>query len=316
MAHAPIGVMYDHLHPAGDLMLGYRFSWSHEEGLRQGSSTISNGSGFGIQSPMGMPYMAIPLEMDMSMQMIELMYAPTDWLTLMLMPMYMEMNMTMEMRAAPGAGGMAMPMVHSHGVAGWGDTLLAAMLPVIGSSEAHQVLFNLGLSMPTGSVDGMHKGKLTHYMMQLGSGTWDLQPGLTYTGQSGNWNWGAQSLITWRMEDANASGYRLGDALDTTAWLSTDLSEKVSVSGRIAWRHEGAIQGRYNAPHHSGSPPDFPSNYGGDRLELGTGLSFSPGGAWEGQRFAIEVLTPVYQDVNGVQLDREVTLYAGWQLAF
>ncbi|WP_156346373.1 hypothetical protein [Verrucomicrobium spinosum] len=41
-----------------------------------------------------------------------------------------------------------------------------------------------------------------------------------------------------------------------------------------------------------------------------------PNGPLKNQRLAVECLWPVYQDLNGVQLERDWTLYAGWQWAF
>lgn len=54
---------------------------------------------------------------------------------------------------------------------------------------------NLGLSAPTGKVDielrRMAKidGGLIHFGMQLGSGTWDFMPSLTYAGEKSRWSW-------------------------------------------------------------------------------------------------------------------------------
>ncbi|MEX2578374.1 MAG: hypothetical protein WD342_04885 [Verrucomicrobiales bacterium] len=320
---APIGVMYEHAHPAGGLMFGYRFSWDHDEGMRQGTSKISPEQIFLERAPDGNLYSATPLDMEMSMHMFEIMYAPTDWVTLMLMPMYMEM--TMSMRAAPGGGGHGHGGMQGHGgqgaemthaTRGWGDTVLAAVFPVA-ESGGHSLLFNLGVSLPTGAVDLKHNGNLTHYMMQLGSGTWDVLPGITYTGHNDQFSWGIQSIATWRAEGENESGYRLGDALDTTAWLATSLSDWLSLSSRVAWHHEGEIARHYNAPHKNSSPPDFQSNYGGDRIDLGLGLNFLvPGGPLAGHRFGVEALAPVHQDVNGIQTNREISIIAGWTFSY
>jgi len=317
---APIGVMNDHAHAAGGLMCGYRFAWDHDRGLRKGSDPIPAGQVFRERAPDGKLYPATALEMEMSMHMFEIMYAPTDWVTLMLMPMYMDMTMTM--RRAPGGmagmagmggmgGGMG-GMEHSHSSRGWSDLGLSAMFP-LHEEDGDSLLFNLGLSLPTGAVDLRNKGMLTHYMMQLGSGTWDLQPGLTYTGSNDKFSWGLQSIANLRLEDQNSSGYSLGDALDTTAWVAVPLNDWLSLSGRAALHNEGDIEGGYNAPHRLNSPPDFTRNYGGDRVDLGVGLNVVvPGGPLAGHRFGIEALAPVHQDLKGIQLERQLSIIAGW----
>ncbi|MEZ5434786.1 MAG: hypothetical protein R3F31_27205 [Verrucomicrobiales bacterium] len=70
---------------------------------------------------------------------------------------------------------------------------------------------------------------------------------------------------TFRLEDANDSGYRRG-----TRWMSPvgppSLCDWASVSARLAWHNEGQIEGHYNGAHNHSSPPDLQRNYGGDRL--------------------------------------------------
>src|SRR5690606_41945809 len=72
--HAPAGVMFEHMHRAGDWMIGYRYQYSRQDGLFQGSDEISRGE------LMAAGYTGIPREMSMHMHMLDLMYAPTDWL--------------------------------------------------------------------------------------------------------------------------------------------------------------------------------------------------------------------------------------------
>lgn len=329
--HAPIGVMFDHAHHAGEWMLGYRFFWSHYEGMRQGDHGIASDAVFHLHSPMGVPYAATVLDMDMFMHMWEVMYAPTDWLTLMVMPQYMEMDMTMKSSGhgmsmmsgghgmsmmGDGSDGHGMSGTHSHGTSGWGDTIASATFTLF-NAHRQSLLATVGMSFPTGSVSEGSGGTFTHYGMQLGSGTFDLLPSVTYLGEADRISWGLQYASAIRLEDANDSGFRFGDVHSVTAWSAYRICDWVSFSGRIAYRHEGQIHGGYNGPHKHRSPPDFQSNYGGDTLDLGVGLNFYvPKGALKGNRLAIEVLFPVYQDLNGVQVERDFTLVAGWQWAF
>jgi hypothetical protein len=94
---------------------------------------------------------------------------------------------------------------------GLGDT------EVRGAYKVNEVLTaSLGLSLPTGSVEetvtSMRKTFRAPYDMQLGSGTFDLKPALTYNALSGDalWNWGAQAMSTqaWSpMPDADPDNY-------------------------------------------------------------------------------------------------------------
>ena len=297
-------------------MVGYRYFRSEYSGLQK------NGSGISQRDVFDDGFTAAPQDMSMDMHMVEIMYSPTDWLTLMVMPMYMEMNMTMRMGGGSGHGGghghggHTGSGSHAHGTSGWGDTNVSAIFK--GWTIGHQQwLAGLGVSIPTGSVDEKVDGRFTHYMMQLGSGTWDLTPSVTYKGHAGRVFWGAQYLGAIRLEDRNDSGYRLGNAHQGTVWTGVDLCDWINVTGRALYRHEGKLRGHYDGAHNHSSPPDVQANYGGDTLDLGVGVNFViPKGALKGNRLSIEALFPVEQDLNGIQLERDFTLVAGWQWSF
>ena len=55
----------------------------------------------------------------------------------------------------------------------------------------------------------------------------------------------------------------------------------------------------------------------GERAEVGLGVNFmAQTGPLKGHRLAIEALRPVYQDLNGPQLETDWTLTIGWQKAW
>ncbi|MFP6682723.1 MAG: hypothetical protein VCB07_11040 [Gammaproteobacteria bacterium] len=152
------------------------------------------------------------------------------------------------------------------------------------------------------------------YAMQLGSGTVDFLPGLTYIGKSDSVAWGAQYAGTIRMEKNN--GYQWGDRHLITGWLSYSPCDWISGSIRIEFDTMGTIDGRDSqivAPVQTADP----DNYGGDKVNLKLGLNFSALTGWlQGQRIAIEGGIPLKQDLNGPQMETDFTLTAGWQFAF
>jgi hypothetical protein len=313
--HAPAGVMNDHMHPAGKWMAGLRYNRVSWSGLKQGSEEI------GEQQAQMAGYTSLPTEMTMDMVMLDIMYAVNDRLTLMFMPQYMSMDMTMhKFGAMPGMGnGMAMaePMTHGHGTSGLGDTVVTALIK-LANYEQGSVHMGLGLSLPTGDVDKTGpSGSVTHYGMQLGSGTYDLKPSLTWLGRGDSWSWGAQFSGTYRLEDENDMGFRFGNIFEATGWLSYLIGNGFSVSGRVNYHDEGQIEGHYNVAHGHSSPPDFQENYGGEIWEAGLGLNLSvPTGALAGHRLGIEMLWPISEDYNGIQLARDWSFYAVWSYAF
>ncbi|GLT00540.1 hypothetical protein GCM10007897_19280 [Sphingobium jiangsuense] len=318
--HAPAGVMYDHMHKAGDVMIGLRLSRDWYDGaMRSGAEALTDtqlaaaGYGTGVQS------------MRMDMAMLDLMWAPTDTLTLMVMPQYMKMDMVM--RGLPSTGGghgghggghaMMPGETHAHSHEGWGDTIVSGLVR-LKRDKAANIHATLGVSIPTGSVDARNaNGTFLHYGMQTGSGTWDMLPSLTATGSAGRFGWGGQAAYVWRAENRNDSGYRLGDRFTGTAWGSYRFADGASVSLRGLYTHEGAIKGHYNGAHNHSSPPDLQPNYGGDRLELGFGLNLvATGGPLKGIRIGAEYLVPVHEKVNGIQLARRDGLQLNLGKAF
>ena len=55
----------------------------------------------------------------------------------------------------------------------------------------------------------------------------------------------------------------------------------------------------------------------GKRVEISLGGIYQPhNGAFKGNRFALEIGNPVYQKLDGSQLETDLTLTAGWQYTF
>lgn len=327
MASLPAGVMYGHMMPkAGDFMVGYRFMYGRKSGdTLHGTQPatdreiVDNGCSVTIQCRF------TPTYMNMGMHMVNIMYAPTDWLNLMLMPKFVDMEMNLrELDGRPPP----VPEVHEHtGIAGHatggvGDTSITALIKLF-DSPGHHLHMGLGISAPTGDVDLQFRrtfqedGGFVHFGMQLGSGTWDFLPSLTYTGMLDQWGWGIQLSGVKRLEDKNETGYRLGDIFQSTAWGSYHLTDWLTASVRGIYTLQGAIKGDYNGPNGHSGPMDFPANYGGHYWDLGMGLSATVlSGDLAGNTLSFEWLQPLMDDVNGYQLERDSALTASWSYAF
>ena len=136
--------------------------------------------------------------------------------------------------------------------------------------------------------------------MQLGSGTWDFKPSITYTGQWDNFSWGAQANGTVRMESQNKSGYRLGDLFQATAWGGYNIVPWLTANVRGVYTSQGSITGTYPGSQSDSTNPwfntdgsptsilkfgpmDYPQNSGGKYWDVGFGLSAAvPSGAFAG----------------------------------
>lgn len=323
-AHAPIGVMGDHMHEAGGWMLSYRFMRMSMDGNRIGTDGITPEEiATTIANPFAGPptLRVVPTDMTMDMHMVGLMYGVTDWLTLMVMGLYLDKEMDHTTFAGPAGTDVAGTFTTRS--SGFGDTRVAGLVRLY-DDGVHHVHLNAGLSLPSGSIDetddvlaptGLRPTLTLPYPMQLGSGTVDLLPGITYTGFSGPVGWGAQYAGTVRLGD-NDADYTLGDVHVGTAWASYLWADWISTSLRVRGQTVGRIDGqdaRIAAPVQTA----VPAFQGGERIDLAFGLNLAGQAAvTRGHRIAFEFGVPVYQDLNGPQLETDWTLTLGWQYAF
>ena len=328
--HAPIGVMGDHRHKEGEWMVSYRYMYMDMEGNRDGTDSLSPAeiattvpnrfAGAPGQPP---TLRVVPTQMDMDMHMVGAMYGVSDRLTVMAMTHFI----ANEMDHVTFMGGMGSTELGSFttDVSGLGDSSIGVIYGLDdGSRHHHQLNLGLSLSLPTGSLDntdqvltpmGMEPTLRLPYPMQLGSGTFDLKPSVTGFTRRGDWSLGGQVSATLRL-DENDEGYTLGDVVEGTAWLAYELQPSWSVSGRLKAKSQGAIDGidpAIVAPVQTADP----DNHGGETLEALFGVNFAGNASFlNGNRFAFEVGLPLYRDLNGPQLETDLTLALGWQRAF
>ncbi len=302
-SHAPLGVMGDHTHHKGEVMFSYRYMHMDMQGNRDGTSNRSS-----AEVLQGFPI--TPTKMSMAMHMLGGMYAPADDVTLTLMVPWVQLHMDHLNR---------MGVHFSTGSQGLGDIKFAA-LKVLSRSEFDQLHLNLGISIPTGSINKRDRTPLGRvrlpYPMQLGSGTLDLMPGLTYVRQLGDWSFGSQAIATLHLFE-NSKDYRLGDRLQLSLWISRVLVQSLSASLRLEGQSWGNISGSDAVLTPGMVPTADPDRRGGRRLDAGFGLNWTfQQGPLKGHRLAAEVLVPVYQWLDGPQLETDWTTILGWQRAF
>ena len=320
--HAPIGVMGEHRHKTGGVMLSYRFMHMNMQGNQIGTSDVSPGTivttvpnrFFGAP---GQPptLRVVPTDMTMDMHMFGLMFAPIDRVTLMLMLPFVEQEMSHLVRNG------ARFNTRTDGI---GDLRTSALIRLI-EKEDHHLHAQIGVSFPTGSVTeqdltpapGGSTVRLP-YPMQLGSGTYDFLPGLTYTGERDWMSWGAQARGEIRMNE-NHANYRQGHEYALTAWAGVEFADWISTSLRLEWQQTMNHSGRDESPSVNPMmvPTADPSRRALKRLDLLLGVNFAaPEGVLDGFRIAIEAGLPIEQNLDGPQLETDWLVTTGVQYAF
>jgi len=324
----PAGVMFAHMLPAAnDFMVSYNYAYSNMSSGMQTSGRhhvsdqelIDKACDGGVCS-------FIPNRMVMHMHMLNFMYAPTSWLNLMVMPQFVHKKMDMvplPNQPPETEGG-------DHRATGLGDTLLIALVKLF-DVDGHHAHLGLGVSAPTGRVDITFNGlpdardnPIQSFGMQLGSGTWDFKPSLTYTGGHERWYWGAQVNATVRLEDRNKKGYALGNEIQGHVWGGYKVMDWLAFSVRNSYRVTGDVRGNIDqdVPTFANGDPQLtplenPRNWGGKFWDIGVGVSLkAPAGAYSGHHLSVEWLQPVIHNLNGYQLQRDGTLLVRWGYHF
>ena len=322
--HAPFGIMADHYHEAGEFMFSYRRMTMSMRGNADGSSRLSAES-IATTAPnrfFGRPgqpptLRVVPTDMTMDMDMLGLMYAPSDRVTLM--GMVQHVNKAMNHTTYMGPAGANVLGTFKTKSSGLGDTSVAALVR-LHEDDGSRLHLTAGVSIPTGDTDatdtvlapnGMTPTLRLPYPMQLGSGTYDLIGGLTYTRFFDASSWGTQWRSLIRTGD-NDEGYTLGDEHRVTAWYSRLINPNVSWSARLAWfdrANVDGIDGLIVAPVQTADP----LNQGAARLDAAFGINYARA---SGHRLALELIVPLDQDLDGPQLETDWQLVAGYQFTF
>lgn len=322
-SHAPIMVMGDHMHEKGEFMASLRHMDMRMKGNIKGSNRVSDAAVLTEPNANGMPdkLRVVPQSMDMHMTMLGVMYAPSDTVTLLAMFMHSRNKMTLT--TYQGMMGTTALGDFETESSGTGDTVLGALFA--GGDTTHgKWHYGVALSLPTGATDktdkvltpmNMQPVKRLPYPMQLGSGSYDLKPSITYNGDWAGWRIGAQANAVLRLND-NDDDYRLGDRLELQGWVMKNMRPWASVSARLDVSHQTRLDGKdplIALP----VPTAQTRSHGGTYANAAFGVNLiGQTGVLANHRLALEWVKPIYQHGEGVQMKRQETLMLGWQKAF
>ena len=217
---------------------------------------------------------------------------------------------------------------------GLGDTELDAIYK-IHDSKLGKVTGTLGLSIPTGSTTqdstgGDGYGYRAPYNMQLGSGTVDVKPALTYNWISDNalWNLGGQASGI--VHTGTNHGWAYGNSVNlstwgqrafgpATTWVRLKYTDTAQIRGRdnqvlLQQRDNDADDYRTNDAevYPTSAPNADPRNYGGQILNAFVGASYK----YNAFSFGLEGGVPAYQNLNGLQLKNSWQITSGFQAMF
>jgi hypothetical protein len=287
--------------PGGSWQMGYKFDFLSRGHNRSGTRSQSIGRIF------ERGFTRASYSQDVESHTVEVLYAPFDRFTLGVQLPYVRIET--KHRQIDGSS-------FTTENSGVGDIEFSGRLRFTRKDEES---FNLHLAVqaPTGTItqkdrtpDGRER---LPYDEQIGSGTWNLMPGMTYMGRYRGTSWGLQVGAKFYLAD-NGEGWSRGDLFHAGGWLAHRWLDLVTSAVSLRWREWSDVNG------HDGEisetwPSGNPNLYGGADLVIGSSLELAIPGL-SGQRLAIDASWPVYQSLDGPQLQGRWRLGANWEWTF
>ena len=323
----------------GQYVAGVNFQHHEFSGLLNGSTSVSAATA-ATSAPNqfnGKPYQpetirVIPNSAKANVIMPFINYTVNDKIALVALAPLVEKESILEtFLGGSGSTSLDTNVVKSKGL---GDVKFGALYKAYNSEDnKHNVIIDAVLSAPTGSitemdmalppalvVDGSVVGNADKkkvnsrmgYGMQLGGGTWDAMVGAAYWGKNDKWGYGVQYLATIPLENKNSEGWRFGDKHELTAWSSYSWEPTLVSSFRLRTEHQDEIYG-IDPNIYGPALGAQTANYGGKITEASVGVNYMYAPA---KNISIEYITPISQDRNGYQADKDSAIAISWRNAF
>ncbi len=300
----PLGVTGGMNPKQGVFMPSLQYMHMRMDGNRDGTDDVST-------AEVLTDFPVAPVDMDVDMLMPGIMYGVTDNISVMAMIPYLWKSMDHVTR---------MGTEFTTKSDGFGNLRMVGGYDVYKTAQ-HTIKLTAGLSIPTGSTDERDdtpagSNQLLPYPMQNGSGTFDLLPGVIYSGRTDDWSWGGQFGAIVRLGE-NDEDYTLGNVYTASAWGARRWLNWLSSSVRVSGEAVENIDGADPRLDPLLAPTADPDRRAGSFISLGLGLNFLvPSGVLRGTGLSIEGVIPLYQDLDGPQLERDYAIVVGLRKAF
>jgi hypothetical protein len=325
--YEPIGVLASCCTGPGDWTFSYSCMDMSDKGTKQGVFQQND-----AQIWQGR-YLVSPQKMSMMDNMLMGMYGISSRFSAMAMLNYNINNMTMNampeavMNAMTGMPRGKINIPTTSATSGLGDSKLVLFYKLRQECR-YNIIIGAGLNIPTGTItaDGLTilgNERRLDYPMQLGTGSWDLMPSITFFGQrnvteSNILSYGAEAKADITPAN-NAQGYSYGNQYSLNAWVAYKFINRASGSVRFLGTRQGAITDFDPAiyPEMYYDPMANPANFGGTVVSAYVGFNFYlTNRTFRNLRFLAEYGIPVYQNLNGTQMSLQNTIQAGCKYSF
>lgn len=296
-------IFESHLHNKNEWMFIYHYTFFHKSDLALGEDTISDEEGF-------KKYQVVPSFMDIHSYMFHLMYSPTSNLTLSIKMSYLDK----EMKNITKQGNTFISKTE-----GINDASISLNYKIFEFNEGKTSKYWYGVSqlnVPTGSIDEKTETAILPYTMQLGSGSYRLKVGLGYTEITDDALWGSILSFSSSLKKNNAN-YKYGDDFQFKLWYQREIINDLSFNFDVNYFNEGSMEGEdLRLDRTMSSTADY-YNYGFKRIDLSLGFTWLIKSSQKMHHIVgIKYTHPLWQDVQGIQLQTQMNATLYWQTTY
>jgi len=295
--------------------LQFTYQFARMDRYKQGSNTRSLDEARAYTKPDGSTYTSLPISMDMVRYTMAAGYEFSPRFKAYASLPYVRNTMDMTSSLGVMLGWQDMTMAPTSGV---GDAVLMGLYRLNGEQEMGRdkaVHVGLGVKAPTGSsTERYADGRLVHFHMQPGTGSWDPLLTVMYTTTEDHLT--LQAEAAYQYTTGNAEGYEAGDTASVGLAGRYAATKVLGVSANLTYIHTGTSSdrnGRYYNPATNASLMDDPANTGGDSLWFAPGLQVVP---LKGLALEAGVRLPLWERENGIQLVARSIWTAGLSYRF
>tara|TARA_B100000575_G_scaffold194068_1_gene156767 strand:- start:162 stop:1205 length:1044 start_codon:yes stop_codon:yes gene_type:complete len=322
IGHAPIGVVADHIHKKGESMISLRISYMKMQGNSLEGNSISNNEILNIDNPHSnspSKLSVIPIEMSMKMIMLGGMYAPSDEVTLMFMTTFMDKSMNLNTYHAMRRNNLGAFNASSEDL----SDLSFSVLVDIDQQENNKWHSEIGLVRSIGdnsgrgevlSTTGTKKTLILPYGMQSGDKSTKLVLSISNLYKLSNkHSFGNQLRL---LKKISSKEWHFGNKIYSDSWYQYEINRTFSLSSRIRLNYQKVISG-FNPIITAPSQTSITTNYGGFTAEVGLGFNFlTQIFLGSEDRLALEIIHPVINEKNGLQMKDKTKIVFGYQKSF
>jgi hypothetical protein len=300
-SHSPAGVYADHTHSKNGIMLSYRFNSEYKSGNINGNTPV-------LYDDILENYNKYVSSLSFKTHSLDFMYGLTDNITFLSVFNYHNKEMVISTKS---------DILNSSN--GFGDIELQFLINFF-KNKSLRAHANVGIKLPLGSTDKKFNNEFLPYAMQLGTGNLGAVIGFTMLYQSKNISAGLQPMInlysTMNRGITDYDYYQYGSHFDFNYWLAYKISKTISIS----YRQKNIFKTKDKGQDERLNPIDVtlnnPYNSSYEIIKSGLGLNISiPKGTFRNFRFSVEYTLPLYQNLDGIQLDLKRNLLAAIQFS-